>query len=518
MPKYFSAAEWEKHAEQSLNNILNRVPVKQRAKNIVLFIGDGMGLPTIAAARILKGQLKGKYEIPLAFENFPYTALSKTHSADRQVADSASTATAYLGGVKTNFGMSGMAAPYPFGKCSNDSEYEKNKVDSILTLAHKAGKSTGIVTTCRLTHASPSACYAHTADRDWESDSDMVGVKGGCSDIAKQLIDDNKYIQVLMGGGRYKFLPHNFTDPEKKERITSGRLDKRNLPEEWEKDKKDKNLKYKYIWNKGQFDTIDPATTDYVLGLFEPSHMQYDLDRDTSADGEPSLAEMVEKAIKILKRNKDGFFLFVEGGKIDSAHHDILAKKALYETLGLDKAVETALKLVDLKDTLVIATADHSISFATLGYGTRNNSILGLVDRIAWGGASDNMPYASLVYSSGPNHPGGRQNLTNVATDGDNYLPQVGVPLNYSSHTGEDVAIYSIGPWAHLFQGSMEQTNIHHFIAFAACLGNYDYAIKGGNCNSQSGNAATPLLPKQLIFWVALIALFNLFDTFERLG
>ncbi|GAB1608181.1 hypothetical protein Ahia01_001102300 [Argonauta hians] len=496
----FTAKEWADHAQKSLEAILNRVPKTGRAKNIILFIGDGMGLPTIAATRILKGQLKGVYEIPLAFEKFPYVALSKTHSADRQVADSASTATAYLCGAKTNFGMSGMAATYDFGKCTNDSSYHDNKLDSILKLAHDAGKATGIVTTTRLTHASPSACYVHIADRDWESDYDMASVKGSCSDIAKQLIDENSYIQVLMGGGRYKFLPQNYTDEEKKEVITKGRLDKRNLVEDWKKHKADNKLKHKYVWNKGQFDSINPAETDYVLGLFEPSHMQYDIDRDNSSKGEPSLAEMVEKAIKILKRDKDGFFLFVEGGKIDSAHHDILAKKALYEGLGLDKAVEKAVSMVDLDETLVIVTADHSISFATLGYGTRKNPILGLVDRIAWGGAKDGKPYASLVYASGLNYPcKDRQDLHKVDTADKEYKPQVGVPMEYSAHTGEDVAIYATGPWSHLYDGVQEESNIHHFMAYAACISKTK--PNAPHCNS----AITAALPSHLMLLATLM-------------
>ena len=113
---------------------------------------------------------------------------------------------------------------------------------------------------------------------------------------------------------------------------------------------------------------IDAKKTKHLLGLFEPSHMQYEFDRPKDTAGEPSLSEMTSKAIDILSNNKKGFFLMVEAGRIDHAHHEGNAFRALRDAIELSNAVRTAQNKVDLKDTLIIVTADHSHTMSFSGY------------------------------------------------------------------------------------------------------------------------------------------------------
>ncbi len=123
-----------------------------------------------------------------------------------------------------------------------------------------------------------------------------------------------------------------------------------------------------YVWNRDQLLNINPNDTDHLLGLFENFHMQYETDREGDVAGEPSLTEMTEKAIQVLQKNRRGYFLVVESGRIDHAHHVNNAQRALEDTKQLSAAVESVLDKVDLKDTLVIVTADHSHVFTMAGY------------------------------------------------------------------------------------------------------------------------------------------------------
>lgn len=509
--------DWVKKAERDLHITLNQKRNEKKAKNIIFFLGDAMSMSTVAAGRILKGQLKGDSIEPLVFEYFPNVAFSKTYSVDRQVADSASTATAYLCGAKTNFGVLGFDGQTKMSVCASEEEQSRSRVDSILKMAHNAGKLTGIVTNTRITHASPAGAYAHIADRDWESDNNMSNITEHCSDIAKQLIDENNYIRVLLGGGRRSFLPVNVKDPKSnKVDRKNGRLDGRNLIEDWKKDKKSKDAQHHFVWTKEQFDKVDPKRTDYLLGLFSHSHMSYDMERDEGPAGEPSLAEMTEKAIKILKRSNNGFFLFVEGGLIDYGHHDNQAKKALYDTLAFDKAIQKALDLVDIENTLLVVTADHSASFTLVGYPTIDNPIFGAVDKMEWGGSSDNLPYTTLVYSTGPGYKvssqGKREDISKVDTEDKDYLQQSGIPMQYGTHTGEDVGIYAIGPWGHLYHGVHEQSYIPHVMAYAACLSKMGKAAP--HCRSVTSEApqlrTTQSGHLQTLFFVIYCILYQL--------
>ena len=498
-----SAESWRRDGWNAIDKAKLEKIRKGPAKNVILFIGDGMGVSTLTAARIFEGQQRGESgeENQLSFEGFPFSALSKTYSANQQTSDSAPTMSAIITGVKTDEGVLSVNQNVVHGDYRT---VKGNETKSLLEMAEEAGKSTGIVSTARITHATPGACYAHTADRDWESDADILrkakdAYDAKFPDIAKQLIDFSygDGLEVALGGGRQKFLPKTTQDPEYSNQHGE-RLDGRDMTQEWTK-------KYKnsaYVWNEQQFKAIDPKKTHHLLGLFDPSHMQFEYDRPKDKAGEPSLEEMTTKAIDILSQNKKGYFLMVEGGRIDQAHHFGNAYRALEDTVELSNAVRAAAKKVNLDDTLIIVTADHSHSLTIMGYPARGNNILGLVRQIGEDGKIEpdysrdrlGRPYTTLNYTAGPGYTGaspdqpegpkkyparaankgitnGRPDLSKVDTTDPNYLQEATIPLGSETHGGEDVAIFATGVNAYLVRGSMEENWIFYVMADALRLG-----------------------------------------------
>lgn len=460
-------------AQAALQERLRVVPNTNRAKSVILFVGDGMGIATVTAARILDGQKKGVdgESNRLALDQFPFVALSKTYTHDAQVADSAPTASAMVTGVKTRNTIIGLNSSALVSDCAGSKGKE---VTSLAAIAERAGLATGVVSTARITHATPAAMYAHTAHRDWESDSDMKPeeIAAGCKDIASQLIawPHGDGLEVAFGGGRDRFLPATVADPE--DPMKKGlRKDGRDLTKEWLARYANSGA---YVWNKPQFDSIDPKSTPRVLGLFERSHMQYEADRKNDAGGEPSLAEMTTKAIDILSQNANGYFLMVEGGRIDHGHHDGNAYRALEDAVAFDQAVKAALSKVNLDETLVIVTADHSHVFTIAGYPKRNNPIFGVIEEPDGKvrKAQDGKAMTTLGYHNGPGglKSGERPDPANEDTKAPNYKQQALVPLSSETHAGEDVGIFAAGPWAHLFAGVVEQNYIYHVIDYATKL------------------------------------------------
>ena len=226
---------WYKHGQSELKEMLKTFPKLRKAKNIILFVGDGMGITTVTAARIYEGQLAGKSgeENLLEFEKMPYLAMAKTYNTNSQVPDSAGTMTAMLTGVKTKIGFVGVNQNAIRGNCES---MFGNELTSFLEEAEMAGMSTGVVSTARLTHATPAAAYAHVPERGWEDDADMpqAALDAGCKDIASQLIDFSygDGIEVAMGGGRRSFIPNTTFDPEDTTE-KGNREDGRDLTQEW---------------------------------------------------------------------------------------------------------------------------------------------------------------------------------------------------------------------------------------------------------------------------------------------
>ncbi|MEM5515597.1 alkaline phosphatase [Henriciella sp. AS95] len=447
-----------------------------KAKNVILFVGDGMGVSTVTAGRIYAGQHKGLdgESYRLAMESLPYSAFSKTYSHDSQVADSASTATAMMSGVKTGSRTLGLRSGVAFGNCAS---IEGQETDSIFEIAEQAGLDTGIVSTARITHATPAATYSESASRDWEDDTEVGDT--GCKDIARQLIEwpAGDGFEVILGGGRNPFYPAGSVDPETGE-ASGRRADGENLVETWLTGDGDRT----YVYDKAGFDGVDFASAGKVLGLFNPSHMQWELDRAEDKGGEPSLAELTKAAITRLSQNDDGYVLLVEGGRIDHGHHATNAARALGDTAALDEAVSAALAMTDASETLIIVTADHSHTLTIAGYPVRGNDILG---KVAYGPgglarADDGKPYTTLGYANGSTgcKPGqedcAREDLTTVDTTDKDFHQQALIFSGSETHAGEDVPVFASGPGAELVRGTIEQNEIFHVMGRASGLVDYE--------------------------------------------
>jgi alkaline phosphatase len=491
---------WFAAGRQQVAQSARFVEGQRAARNVILFVGDGMGVSTVTAARILEGQRRGQLgeENRLAFETFSHLALSKTYSVDSQVPDSAGTMTAMVSGVKTLSGALGVDETV---RASGDMNLEAARVLTILEEAELRGLATGIVSTARITHATPAGCYAHAPLRSWEDDSRLPAEarSEGFPDIARQLVEFpyGDGLEVALGGGRRHFAPKDHPDPEDPTR-PGARLDGRDLTQEWLAARAGSA----YVWNRSQLEGLDLAATRHLLGLFEPSHMKWETDRGTDPAGEPSLAEMTAAALEILSRDEDGFFLMVEGGRIDHGHHAGNAYRALADTIALSDAVRVAIESTSAAETLIVVTADHSHTLTIAGYPKRGNPILGLVSAANFFGggktevSTDGLgrPYTTLSYANGPGYTGasasepeeahhfghrpcnqqppfecsfegiheGRPDLSEVDTQSPDFLQEATVPMGSETHAGEDVPIYAEGPRAALFHGVREQNYIYH--------------------------------------------------------
>ncbi len=494
-----------------------------KARNVILFLGDGMSLTTVAAARILEGQRQGKpgEENLLSWERFPATAFSKTYNTDSQTPDSAGTMTAITTGVKSHMGAIGVSAGL-----RNDCAGSLDKqLLTWLQLADSAGMATGIVSTARLTHATPAATYAHSPDRNWENDTDVpeAAKAAGCVDIAQQLLSTSRYGRgplVVLGGGRGEFTTVEERDPEYDDKVGQ-RLDGRSLVAEWQQ----AHPQGAYVWNAAQLQAA--ANAPALLGLFEPDHMQYEHDRPADKGGEPSLAELTRTAIANLSKHQEGYVLMIEGARIDHANHSGNAARALGDTIALSDAVKAAVEATSDQDTLIIVTADHSHTLNFVGYPARGNPILGKVkDKGGEDGtgaldlALDGLgqPYTTLSYANGPGYTGasnqqpagpkryphnpssfevakGRPDLTHVDTEHVDYMQEALVPARSESHGGEDVGIWARGPGSKAIRGTLEQNAIYHLIVQATPRLR-ERLCAAGTCDAQGVPVELPQ-PKQ---------------------
>lgn len=466
---------WKRYGDMRLHEALNKKNTVGHAKNVIIFIGDGMGMTTITAARIYKGQLSGKNgeEYQLSYEKFPNIGLSKTYNVDKQVPDSAGTATAMFTGVKSKYYILGLDSNGEYNEC----DVQRNKgsrLDSIMKWAQVAGKDTGVVTTTRITHATPAALYAYSNHRDWECDSKIPPKYRDCiKDIARQLVEDEpaKNFKVILGGGMKQLgIPvadHGDDD-------SCNRTDGRNLLDTWMEGRQN----FLFVNNTADLMNADVDKLDYLMGIFSPGHLPYALERDHGPNGTPSLQNMTAQAINILSKSATGYVLMVEGGRIDHAHHHNHAKLALHEASELADAVEYAVANTDPSETLIIVTADHSHSFTINGYPNRGNDILGYANKTV----VDN-PYETLTYANGPGYYTHLiSNSSNCSTNLWRVFPQkereqtryhhfAPYYLEDETHGGEDVPVFSAGPSSHLLTGVFEQNYIAHVVGYAACIG-----------------------------------------------
>lgn len=401
---------WSKIAENEIKIALEKKQSSQKVKNTVYFIGDGMGISTVTAARwhhSQKREISGSRNQLLSWEKWPNIGLARTYSVDAITPDSAGTGTALLSGVKTSSRVLGADINTKRQDCSTVND---GKVDSIAQLALKEGKSVGFITTSRITDATPAAFYSHIAFREWEG-----WAPAPCKDIATQLIEGSvgKQMRVILGGGRKNFIPKDTYDEEDtKEKST--RKDAKDLRNIWKAMRKNEGLKdeqFSYVEKLSDFNSVDTEKVDYLFGLFSGVEMNYEAKRKDDSWGEPSLSDMVKKAIEILKKNPKGYLLLVEGGRIDHGHHSNLAYYALEDTLALQEAVQKVEELTKNDETLKIVTADHSHSFIINGYSNRNESIYGFAKDLSDSRlGEDGKLYTILSYTNGPGYYSNRVN------------------------------------------------------------------------------------------------------------
>ncbi|SMC25703.1 alkaline phosphatase [Andreprevotia lacus DSM 23236] len=443
--------------------------VKPQAKNVIFFLGDGMGIATTTAARIYAAGEDGE----LTMDTLPETAFIKTYSNDAMVTDSAPSMSAYMTGVKMNNEVISMsqdtkALDPTKDLTSNCGTGNGKPVETILEIAKAQGLSTGVVTTTRVTHATPAATYSHVCHRDAENDIAAQFVPGGAGYNSK-LADG---VDVLLGGGRQFF--QTTKDGGK-------RADGRDLIAEL------KGKGYSYASNKAELDAIDVSKTKKYVGLFTSSHMSYDLDRDASK--EPSLADMTVKALQTLKQNNKGYFLMVEGGRIDHALHETTARKALQDTVAFDTAIKAAIDEVKktdptLKNTLIVVTADHDHTLVLNGYAARTGKtsasspgVLGLLRNYTDGQIAkdaDGMPFTIIGFGNGENRAAGdRKNfpaLDDNAVFASTYHQEAAIRVSAGNetHGGTNVFLGAIGNNADLFHGVMDNTNVFNLLRQAS--------------------------------------------------
>lgn len=442
------------------------------ARNVIFFLGDGMGPTTVTATRIYKYGEAGK----LTMETLSRTARIKTFSQDAQTTDSAPSMAAYMTGVKMNNEVLSMSSatsaynlsanpPTAYVSGSNTTcpaSGNGTAVTTLLELAKAAGKSVGAVTTTRITHATPAATYAHLCHRDGENRIAEQATPGHANFNTAL----GTGVDVLLGGGWRHFVPSTTTG--------SKRTDATDLTAMFQ------TAGYTYVNTATAFNAVDAAATNKLIGLFNKDHLNYELDRAKPGSGidEPSLADMTEKALKILSKNTaKGYFLMVEGGRIDHALHGTNAKRALEDTIAFDEAIKRALTLADA-NTLIVVTADHDHTMTFNGYSHKGNPILGLVSDIVPTAvarkanpaaapvnakAVDGLPYTTLVFGNGGNTRQ-RIDLTGVDTTADNYNQDVGVQMaggvGSETHGGGDVMLFSKGPGNAGFKGTLENIKV----------------------------------------------------------
>lgn len=290
----------------------------EKPKSVILFIGDGMGANQVRATESYAKEVLNR---DLFITSIKTSGTTTTHSASSSVTDSAAAATAIYTGYKTN---NGHVNVLPDGR----------RVDGIGVAAVKSGLSVGIISTARMTDATPAAVYANSTRRDAHNE------------IAGQLPEFGA--DVILGVGQRNFAPSSHKDSDRKDETDVMAIMK--------------SKGYDFVENLTQLNAVNPGKTERLFGMFSPSNMPYAIDRENNPDlsGAPRLADMTRVALSIVERNPEGFLLVIEGGRIDHACHANDIKTMIVETLEFDDAVGVGLRYRQSHpDVLVIVTGDH---------------------------------------------------------------------------------------------------------------------------------------------------------------
>lgn len=378
-------------------------PSAQAARNIIILIGDGMGIAHRTAARIMRnGVTLGKANAALSMDTFPFTGIVTTHSLNSIVTDSSPGASCYATGNKANNNQHGVFPDDTTGNNAADN-FDNPRIESLGEYMYrKHGRSLGIVTTTDLFDSTPGAFGSHTQQR------------ASGTGIIDQFYDERhtKGLSVILGGGRKWFLPFGTfgsarttgtdgvlpADAAAAWGVPAGALDPgRDLLSEF------MASGYTYVANANEL-TNAPANTQKLLGLFNFSNMNVAKDKidkrrnpgvhgvvdDFGFPDQPMLDEMTDKALQVLSQNPNGFVAMIEGGSIDKMAHLMDSERWMLDTLEFDRAIERCRQFaIANPDTLVIVTADHECAGASV-IGASRVTHAELADRVAHAGYGTN--------------------------------------------------------------------------------------------------------------------------------
>lgn len=326
--------------------------VVQKPFGIILFVSDGLLTQHLTAARLYHGGADRRLDL----ESFPRAALVSNHAHDFAVPDDAAAATALATGVKVNHRNVGC-------------DQRGRPLRSILEIARSQGRAVGIVTTGQLADPTPGAFYAHVADA---RDADQVAAQF----VEKAALD------VALGGGGAEFTP---------EASRGRRKDGRNLLAELQLAGRE------MVWTKAELENAAAFRTGSIVGVFGPGPLAFS-DQIESGSQEPSLSDMVRRAIEFLQVNRSGYVLVVDGALVSRAAQTNQGERTIKETLALDRAISTAVKYAGEK-SLIIAVGKHATGgFSLNGYPLRQDHGVALLGINASG-------YPSLTWATGPNGP-----------------------------------------------------------------------------------------------------------------
>ncbi|MBT2687475.1 alkaline phosphatase [Bacillus sp. ISL-47] len=398
-------------------------------KNVIFLIGDGMGVSYTSAYRYLKDDPSTKFVERTELDKYLVgQQMTYPEDPEQNVTDSASAATAMSAGIKTYNNAIAV---------DNDG----SEVKTVLEAAKEQGKATGLVATSEITHATPASFGAHD-----ESRKNMNAI---ADDYYDELINGEHKVDVLLGGGTDLFIRKD-----------------RNITEEFKKDG------FSYVTDRKE---LLADQNEQVLGLFADRGLPKMIDRKEDV---PSLEDMTASAIERLNKDKDGFFLMVEGSQIDWAGHDNDIVSAMSDMEDFEKAFKAAIEFAKKdKHTLVVATADHSTGGYSIGsdgvYNWFSEPIKAakrtpdfMAQEMANGASVEDTlkQYIELDLTAEEIKSVKKAAETKKVTDIDNAIEEIFNERSHTGwttggHTGEDVPVYAFGPSSERFAGQLENTD-----------------------------------------------------------
>lgn len=465
--------------ERSASYTVTNEKSKKHAKNVILFVGDGMSLQARQIARILsKGITEGRYNDLLNMEKMDNVAVVTTSGYDAIVTDSANSASAYATGHKSVVNAMGV-----YEDCTKD-PFDDPKVENIIELVKRTrGMATGIVSTSNITDATPAAMVSHTRRRAEQNF------------IAQSMLEDKHRPDVILGGGSRHFIPMDVPGSKRKDNV--------------DVIKSFEDLGYSFSGTKTELENT-PESADKLLGLYQLDNMNVYIDRAViknpkvlkGFNDQPGLVEMTEKAIDTLSKNDNGFFLMVEGACVDKQLHVLDWQRAAYDNIELDKAVGVAQKFAAQNDdTLIVVVADHAHGASITGTyheldGKTGREAVRTYADSKWptfedadgDGFPDNPDPAVTLAVQFANHPDcnidyrfkdvptppaimGKDGkaIANPLTKGEFYAGNIPAKADQEVHAADDVILTAQGPGADYFKGTMDNTEV--FFGIVRALG-----------------------------------------------